>query len=173
MIKELINTEFLQTSESAFVKQCTDIVEKLAAMISQYQQSPLLISQRFRFTSSADSLYVNIDESKFIQAINNLISNSLKFTPDDGNIEVSISEPDEKNILITVQDNGIGIPADMQPFLFDRFTKARRPGIHGEPTNGLGMSIIKTIVEWHKGEIWFESREGKGTIFYVEIPKDK
>ncbi len=104
--------------------------------------------------------------------INNLLSNSLKFTPYDGKIEVSITEPNEKEILIKVKDDGIGIPSDLQPFLFDKFTKARRKGIHGEPTTGLGMSIIKTIVEWHNGRIWFESSEGIGTTFYIEIPKD-
>ncbi len=142
-------------------------------MIDQFQQSPRSIPQRFVFTTSCDSLFISIDEAKFMQAINNLLSNALKFTSDDGSIEIRITEPDDKNVLITIQDNGIGIPADMQPFLFDKFRKARRVGIHGEPTNGLGMSLIKTIVEWHNGRIWFESTEGKGSTFYVEIPKDK
>ncbi len=173
MIRDLITAEFLQTAESAFVKQRVDLVEKVTVMIDQFQQSPRSIPQRFVFTTSCDSLFISIDEAKFMQAINNLLSNALKFTPDDGSIEIRITEPDDKNVLITIQDNGIGIPADMQPFLFDKFTKARRVGIHGEPTNGLGMSIIKTIVEWHNGRIWFESTEGKGSTFYVEIPKDK
>ena len=172
MIRDLINNEFLQTSESAFVKQRVDIVQKIATMVVQYQQSPGFMPQRFSFTTSLDSLYVSIDESKFLQAINNLLSNSLKFTGEDGHIEISITEPDEKNILIMIRDNGIGIPADMQPFIFDKFTRARRRGLHGEPTTGLGMSIIKTIVEWHNGRIWFESTEGQGTTFYIEIPKD-
>src|SRR5690606_36669224 len=128
------------------VKQRVDIVNKISSMILQYQQSPRSIPQRFSFTTSSDSIYVSIDESKFLQAINNLLSNSLKFTAEDGHIEISITEPDEKNILIMIRDNGIGIPADMQPFIFDKFTRARRRGLHGEPTTG-GMSIIKTIVE--------------------------
>jgi two-component system sensor histidine kinase VicK len=53
-----------------------------------------------------------------------------------------------------------------------KFTKARRTGIKGEPTTGLGMSIIKTIIEWHNGQIWFENAEGKGTTFFVQIPKN-
>lgn len=172
MIRDLINHEFLQTCETAFVKQRVDIVEKMTNMIEQYKQSPRSITQRFTLRKSSASLFINVDESKFLQAINNLLSNSLKFTADDGRIDVSISEPNERNVLIKVQDDGIGIPADLQPFLFDKFTKARRTGIHGEPTTGLGMSIIKTIVEWHNGRIWFESTEGKGSTFYVEIPKD-
>jgi two-component system sensor histidine kinase VicK len=71
-----------------------------------------------------------------------------------------------------VADNGIGIPLSMQAGLFEKFTRARRPGIRGEESVGLGMSIIKTIVEWHGGRIWFESKENEGSTFFVEIPKE-
>jgi two-component system sensor histidine kinase VicK len=80
---------------------------------------------------------------------------------------------DRGTVLIWVADNGIGIPKKYHASLFDKFTKARRPGLREEPTVGLGMSIIKTIVEWHKGKIWFESEEDKGTTFYVEIPRNQ
>lgn len=73
--------------------------------------------------------------------------------------------------MITVKDNGIGIPIDMHPFLFDKFTKAGRPGIHGEPSIGLGMSIIKKIIEWHNGSIWFESIEGRVPLFILRYRK--
>jgi two-component system sensor histidine kinase VicK len=83
-----------------------------------------------------------------------------------------IVEDLETTVLIKVEDTGIGIPAAIQPFIFDKFTKARRPGIHGEPTTGLGLSIIKTIIEWHNGRIWFVSAEEKGTTFFIQIPKN-
>jgi two-component system sensor histidine kinase VicK len=69
-----------------------------------------------------------------------------------------------------VADTGIGIPAELQPIIFEKFTKARRPGLRGERTTGLGMSVIKTIVGLHKGHIRLESAEGKGTTFYIELP---
>jgi two-component system sensor histidine kinase VicK len=75
-------------------------------------------------------------------------------------------------VRITIQDNGIGIPKKYHACLFDKFTKARRPGLRQEPTTGLGMSIIKTIIDWHKGKIRFESEENKGTTFFVEVPKE-
>lgn len=77
MIQDLINSEFLQTSEAAFVKKRVDIVDKITDIIEQYKQSPVLIQQRFNFQTSSKSLFINIDESKFLQAINNLLSNAL------------------------------------------------------------------------------------------------
>ena len=171
MIRDLINDEFLQSSETSLLMQRVDIVEKIRRIINQMQQTPHSIPDRFTLISSPDSLFINIDESKFMQVITNLLSNSLKFTPDTGYIRVFIEDL-EKNVLIKVQDNGIGIPESLQPYLFDKFTKARRKGLHGEQSTGLGMSIIKTIVEWHHGRIWFESTEGIGTTFFIEIPKD-
>lgn len=69
-----------------------------------------------------------------------------------------------------MSDDGVGIPASLQCLLFDRFTKARRPGLHGEETVGLGLSVCKRLVEMHGGKIWVESEENKGTTFFVEIP---
>lgn len=80
-------------------------------------------------------------------------------------------EPCPGCVHIKVQDSGIGIPADVLPRLFERFTPARRPGLRGERTTGLGLVLCKTIVEWHKGTISVASREGQGTAFTVEIPQ--
>jgi len=102
--------------------------------------------------------------------INNLISNALKFTPDGGNIDLFVKE-NKEDIIISITDNGIGIPAKYHTTLFDKFSKARRPGLKGEPSTGLGMSIIKTIIEWHGGQIWFDSEENKGTTFYIRLPR--
>ncbi len=171
LIQELINAEFLQSSEASIVKYRVDLVGNKNIMIGQYNQSPQAGLHRFSFVTELESLFVIIDVSKFMQVLNNLVSNALKFTPDDGTITISLEEQGP-NVLIKVQDTGIGIPEEMQPHLFDKFTMARRKGLKGEPTVGLGMSIIKTIIGWHNGEIWFESEEGKGTTFYISIPKN-
>ncbi len=166
MIRDLVNRETLESGEVPLIMQRTDIIKRIAEVIEQYKKSYQTIKQQVQLVSAMDSLYVNIDELKFMQVINNLLSNALKFTRDTDEIKV-IVEDCGTTLLIKVTDTGSGIPAGMQPFIFDKFTKARRPGIHGEPTTGLGLSVIKTIIEWHKGHIWFESTEDKGTTFYV------
>jgi two-component system sensor histidine kinase VicK len=70
-----------------------------------------------------------------------------------------------------VRDNGIGIPEELQPFLINKYTRAGRTGLNGEKTTGLGLSIIKSLIDMHNGKIWLESKENKGTAFYIELPK--
>ena len=169
LIQSLVNDEFLTTSKAQLVLQRVEMVEKLRTIINQFRQSPLPLEQRFYFECEPVVLYANVDEAKFTQIVTNLLSNAVKFTPAGGKITLRMRQVDNE-MLIEVEDEGIGIPARFHPLLFDRFTKARRPGLNGEATTGLGMSIIRNIANWHNGRVWFESEEGKGSTFYVSIP---
>lgn len=114
---------------------------------------------------------VNIlgDYEKLWRVINNLVINAIKFSPVNGEIFVD-SNVVENNVLITVKDTGLGIPADIQHKVFDPFTTAQREGTEGERPFGLGLFISKQIIEAHKGKIWLDSKEGSGTTFYIELP---
>jgi len=169
LIQNLVNDEFLTTSKSDLIKQRVEMVGKLQIIVAEFAGSPNVTTQKLEFICDARNCYINIDESKFTQVIINLLSNALKFTPAGGAIRVFLEEKDGA-MLISVQDEGIGIPADLLPFVFERFTRARRPGLKGEPTIGLGLSLIKRIVEWHQGSIWIESEEGKGTSVFISLP---
>lgn len=171
LIREFVDQEFLESTNVGVVKRRCDMVENLKEIIKEYKGSEHYIRKHFKLICSDDPIYMQVDDIKLRQAINNLISNAIKFTPDNGEITVGIEEQQEM-VLITVADNGIGIPDKYQDILFEKFTKARRKGLKGEPSNGLGMSIIKTIVEWHGGKIWFKSQENKGTTFFIQLPKN-
>lgn len=171
LIREFVKQEFLESVQVDLIKKRIDIVRALREVMEQYQDSRQETNKTFHFFSDRDALNMQLDDVKFMQVINNLISNAIKFTPDGGVITVRLKE-EEEHVFITVEDNGIGIPDHLQKGLFDKFPKARRPGLKGEPSTGLGMSIIKTIVDWHHGEIWFESQENKGTTFYIKLPKE-
>ncbi|MFC3563385.1 PAS domain-containing sensor histidine kinase [Pedobacter jamesrossensis] len=170
LIRNLINHEFLKSSEVEIRKERSDLVHDIRDVIGFYQHAELNLFRNFEFISSDEQLYAMIDSMKFMQVINNLISNSIKFTEVNGTIKVSIRDKGSV-VLISVSDNGIGIPAHLQPYLFERFSIAMREGLHGEDSWGLGMAIIKTIVELHEGKIWFDSIEHVGSTFYIEIPK--
>ena len=170
LIHDLMNQEFLESAEVDLRKERADLVREINDVVNQYKKSAEVLFRKFVINSSHPKLLMQIDSLKLMQVINNLISNAIKFTPENGIIEVDIQ--DQGNMVqIAVRDNGIGIPDDLQPYLYDKFTKARRPGLNGEETVGLGMSIIKTLVELHGGSIRLESKENEGSTFYIIIPK--
>jgi len=98
-----------------------------------------------------------------------VISNALKFTSRGGRVSIRIRQCGELAVL-EVADTGMGIPADEQEFLFDRFFRARAAGEHAIQGTGLGLSIAQEIAQAHGGRIEFTSREGVGTTFRVELP---
>jgi two-component system sensor histidine kinase VicK len=169
LIREFVDSEFAESSSVQLKKSRVDLAAALRQVMSTYQRSESLVDKTFSFSSTSDEVYVDIDNNKFLQVINNLLSNSIKFTREGGHIDVTLAQQAD-HVLITVADDGIGIPEKLQPVLFDRFTKARRPGLRGEKTTGLGMSIIQALVQLHGGTIWFESQENVGTTFYIKIP---
>jgi two-component system sensor histidine kinase VicK len=124
------------------------------------------------FVSSVGSTYTNINHEKFPRVMDNLISNALKFSKDGDKVEVHLGPAKGKgNLLIEVMDKGLGIPKDMIPKLFERFSGAGRTGLNGEQSTGIGLSIVKDIVEGHGGKITVDSIEGKGSIFIIELPR--
>jgi two-component system sensor histidine kinase VicK len=169
LIQEFVKLEFIEASGTDLVKTRYNLVDRISAFMEDYLQHEVELKKNFEFIVDEPAIYAEIDEYKFMQVINNLISNAIKFTPDNGKIEVRLSKKKDL-VQIEVKDTGIGIPEEFHATLFDKFGKARRVGIKGEPSVGLGMSIIKTIVEWHKGKIWFTSKVGEGTTFFIEIP---
>ncbi|QNH62072.1 sensor histidine kinase [Hymenobacter sediminicola] len=170
LIRDFVDNEFMESSHVELKIERVDMVAELREMLEEYQRSEEHLSKNFLFRPESPSAYIEVDNNKFMQVINNLISNAIKFTPDGGQIEVSVVE-EPGRVLVSVADNGIGIPKQLMPVLFDRFTPARRPGLRGEKTTGLGMSIIKTIVELHKGHIHCQSVEQQGTTFTIELPR--
>ena len=170
MLQDFVNNEFLESVNVELHLTRVNMSERLALLLNNYQYSEQMIQLQFEFLPEPD-VYAFIDENKLQQVFNNLISNAIKFTPDNGTITLTLMQEDDNQVLVTVRDTGIGIPDHLQEHLLERFTKARRPGLRGEKATGLGMSIIKTIVELHHGTVWFESTENVGTTFFVRIPQ--
>lgn len=170
LVRSMINREFLKSSVIEIGKERADLVWELRDVVRFYKRSKLGKVKNIKFTSSAEQIYLHLDSMKFLQVINNLISNALKFTDDNGYIGLHAEEL-ENTVLITVTDNGIGIPEELQPGLFDHLPETLRPGLKGEESGGFGMGIIKAIVDLHQGKIWFKSKTGVGTTFYIELPK--
>jgi two-component system sensor histidine kinase VicK len=172
LIRDFIDKEFMESANVHLVRSRVELINKISMATQDYFDMQETLRVEFSCHSNRNAVFAEIDEDKFMQVISNLISNALKFTPEGGKIDIYIKE-DKKEVLISVADTGIGIPERFHATLFEKFTEARRSGLKGERSTGLGMSIIKTIVEWHEGKIWFESEEGKGTTFFIQLPKTR
>ncbi|QPH40591.1 sensor histidine kinase [Pedobacter endophyticus] len=170
LIHDFLNQEFLESAGVALAIKRVELVSRISLTTQEYFDTQEELRIRFSCHSNKDRIFAEIDEDKFMQVINNLISNALKFTPDGGRIDIYVRE-NRRNIVISVADSGIGIPKKYHADLFEKFTSARRNGLKGEQSTGLGMSIIKTIVEWHQGKVWFESKEDHGSTFFIELPR--
>lgn len=110
-----------------------------------------------------------IDEIKLEIAIYNLVSNALKFTPPGGSVVIKVTEKPE-HLVITVKDNGIGIPQHLQKYLFLDASKAKQAGTDGEIGSGLGLDIVQDYIHLHDGTIEVKSQKNKGTEFNIFIP---
>ncbi len=130
---------------------------------------PHATTQRVRVDLTADPAPLSGDPARLSQLVDNLVSNAIKFTPAGGSVVVR-TRVTERGVLLEVADSGIGIPADEQKHLFERFfrtSNARRAAIQG---TGLGLVIVQAISEAHGGRVSVESEEGVGTTFRIEMP---
>jgi signal transduction histidine kinase len=109
------------------------------------------------------------DPEKIERILLNLISNAIKFTDENGNIEISIGEKDS-NIIISVKDDGIGMPEDKLNVIFQRFRQLDKSFSRNVEGSGIGLSLVKALVDMHDGKIMVESKLGKGSMFIVSIP---
>ncbi len=113
-------------------------------------------------------MYTHLHPGNFRRVLDNLFTNALKFTPTGGSISVGLTEH-EGRLRLTVQDTGIGIPDELQPHIFDKFSPARSKDLANEPSMGLGLFIDQQIVQSHSGKLWLESSEQKGTCFFIDL----
>jgi signal transduction histidine kinase len=120
-------------------------------------------------TPSADSLIVSVDRNRIRQVLANLVDNALKYTPEGGRVEVA-AERDGSEAVVIVSDTGVGIPPDELPRIWDRLYR----GDKSRSTRGLGLglSLVKAIVEAHRGRVEVQSTPAEGTRFTLRVPVD-
>ena len=118
------------------------------------------------------SVWIEIDTDKMTQVIDNILNNAIKYSPDGGKITVTMKTTDDQMIL-SISDQGLGIPKQDLPRIFDRFYRVDRARSRAQGGTGLGLAIAKEIIKQHKGFIWAKSEYGKGSIFTIVLPYDK
>ena len=119
-----------------------------------------------------NSVWIEIDTDKMTQVIDNILNNAIKYSPDGGKITVSMKTTDDQMIL-SIKDQGLGIPKQDLPKIFDRFYRVDRARSRAQGGTGLGLAITKEIIKQHNGFIWAKSEYGKGSTFTIVLPYDK
>ena len=117
-------------------------------------------------------IWVEIDTDKMTQVIDNILNNAIKYSPDGGKIKVGMKTTDAQ-LIISISDEGLGIPKKDLPRIFDRFYRVDKARSRAQGGTGLGLAIAKEIVKQHKGFIWAKSGYGKGSTFTIVLPYDK
>lgn len=118
------------------------------------------------------SVWIEIDTDKMTQVIDNILNNAIKYSPDGGKIKVTMKTTDDQMIL-SISDQGLGIPKQDLPKIFDRFYRVDRARSRAQGGTGLGLAIAKEIIKQHNGFIWAKSEYGKGSTFTIVLPYDK
>ena len=119
-----------------------------------------------------NSVWIEIDTDKMTQVIDNILNNAIKYSPDGGKITVNMKTTDDQMIL-SISDQGLGIPKEDLPKIFDRFYRVDKARSRAQGGTGLGLAIAKEIVKQHNGFIWAKSEYGKGSTFTIVLPYDK
>lgn len=168
LVSDFLNASKLELGRMEIKPQPTHLEDLVESIVDNLR--PLADQQRLTIAYDKPSLSeVPVEPNLYSQIVNNLLSNALHYTPDGGTIRVSLAQ-NPGGFQLDVTDSGIGIPLEAQAELFKRFYRAENAKhVLGEGS-GLGLYLIKRIVDTCGGRVWFESTEGKGTTFHVIIP---
>ena len=166
---DLLDVARLQAGRFVLHLEDADLVALTQRVVKERQ----LTTQRhlLSFQSVMEQIVVAVDRGRIEQVLSNLLSNAIKYSPEGGSILVTLGQEDGTNaILLSVQDHGIGIPAREQARLFGRFVRAENALNEGIGGTGLGLYLCRELIEWHGGHIWFTSKEGAGSTFFISLP---
>jgi two-component system sensor histidine kinase VicK len=168
IVNDFLRKEHSESSQVYVRKTRFDVIEKIEAILVKLRE--MNEDLVFKLTSPVKALNINSDPVKFFQIIHNLLSNAIKFTHSNGTINIEVKE-ESAGYIICIRDSGIGIPETLKAGLFVEKIQGRA-GLRGEKSLGLGLYIVKKLVTLMKGRIWFESEEGSGSSFFVQLPKE-
>ena len=160
-------TSHLDVELINFTAFITFILNRFDKMKSQDEEKKYELVRDYPITS----VWIEIDTDKMTQVIDNILNNAIKYSPDGGKITVSMKTTDDQMIL-SISDQGLGIPKEDLPKIFDRFYRVDKARSRAQGGTGLGLAIAKEIIKQHKGFIWAKSEYGKGSTFTIVLPYD-
>lgn len=167
MLEELLDFEQLEAYDEPKV-ETVDFVRTVHTLIEEFSFQIQEKAHTVRFDPMFSSLLVRGDRVQIEHAMSNYISNAIKYTPAGGIITISLQH-NTQQLVFEVQDNGLGIPENARPKLFETFFRAKQPGTEQIPGTGLGLSLVKSVIEQHGGAVYYRAEEN-GSTFGFWLP---
>ncbi len=169
LINDILDVEKIESGKMVYAVEPTDLGELIEQAIVSNETYATLYNSKYTSANIIPGLKVLADPSRIMQVLSNLMSNAAKFSPDDPAIELSMKRLDD-TVQIRISDHGVGIPDSFKSTIFEKFTQADPSDTRQKGGTGLGLNISKAIIEYHNGEIGFDSTLHKGTTFYFNLP---
>ncbi len=172
LINQLLDLSKLEAGKMTLKASKQNFTPLVKGIVMSFESLAETKDIRLHFVSQKDTILLYVEQEKIEKILYNLLSNALKFTDEQGEVAVLLTEQD-KFVEIQVQDNGMGIPASRLPYIFNRFYQVDSSEIRQHEGTGIGLALVKELVELHKGTIEVQSTIEKGTIFTILLPKGK
>lgn len=169
LTEDLLDVARLQAERIQLHVEPHDLISLARRVMKRFQMA----STRHTLSLVAQDEFVvaSLDVRRTEQIIGNLLSNAIKYSPEGGSVTITIEQDDEAGLAkLSVSDQGIGIPANQQSILFNRFARADNARERGITGTGLGLYLCRELVELQGGHLWFASEEGCGSTFYMTLP---
>lgn len=163
MENEKMELVLRSTAMATVTKHIKSILDEFAPLMNQKKITLQTES------STVQERVLNIDSSRIFQVVRNLLQNSINYTPQGGSIKVTL-QTTEDELRFSIADNGIGIPRQEQPKIFNKFYRAQNARMVRSTGTGLGLYLCRKLIEGHEGKIWFTSEENRGTVFVFTLP---
>lgn len=170
LIRDMLGIDRIESGTYGFSYADINIVDLLSNIIAEFQSTADRKHIKVIVNKTNNLPKISVDPQKMRAVLQNLIENSLKYTKDGGEIRIDLGPDGTERMKIVFQDTGVGIPKEQQKDIFKRFFRAENAKSLDPEGSGLGLFIVKTIIERHGGEMSFESEEGKGTKFILTLP---
>lgn len=169
LLEDILALSRLESANPGLRQEPCDLSAMLTELLEDYRSRPSATAHRLDSEFAPGLPTLVLDPLKITQAVENLVDNALKYAPPGSQITLGLAARDSE-VVITVRDNGPGIPAEDLPHIFERFYRVDKGRSREKGGTGLGLSIVKHIVQLHGGRVWVESELGRGSCFYLGLP---